>query len=120
MPAKSRRAAKIPAAGDNLTPSTSAKPIKLGELIVEPISIGHFWLLQEIESPLLGGSDKPIGMKDVAAAVLILTDGQGAQQALQKGRPEFDRLAYAAASRVPAADLGSVATILAGTRPNRA
>ena len=97
-------------------PATGA-PMMIGRLKVAPITLGTFWLLQDLDSPLLPDKDAPIGIKDLAAAVFALTKPEEASEAFRKGRDEFDKLARTAAQDVPLIDLNSLGAILTNSLP---
>ena len=113
---KPESSAKQPTTKIDATPAMRDNPTMLGELKIGPVSVGTFLLLETIDSPFMPGKEAAADMKDIAAAVLILTDPVGARAALATSRAEFDRLAFAAASRVPITDLTKLAAILTKAR----
>jgi hypothetical protein len=88
---------------------------------LEPFSIGIMWLLEEIDHPLVRKAiqakdedgkprfaegkpvyeAQPIGFKDIARALYIFADSEGAHDALERGLTEFDSGAFVLAKSVP-------------------
>jgi hypothetical protein len=98
-------------------------PIQLGELTIQPLTIGTFWLLEELQSPFVTASKvaagaepvaTPIGFKDIAEAAFILAEPLRARELLSQGRNVFIAAAFEIAAKVPIGDMQKLSDAISG------
>jgi hypothetical protein len=85
-------------------------PITCGDLVMAPLSLASFMLLERIESPLVEGNGSiEVTAADTAAAIYVLTRPVDETLALLgQGREAFDCAVYALAARLTATELPAI------------
>ncbi|MFA5058264.1 MAG: hypothetical protein WC485_09140 [Opitutaceae bacterium] len=84
--------------------------LRVGQVVLQPVTIGHYLALEKIASPILELGKKPgpkVGLIDLARAAYILS--LPAEQAMKAaGSPAFEDGVAEFCGRVPAAVIGEL------------